>query len=306
VLELVEITEDDLPRLVRVLNAVRPRARWSADDLVDWRRQAEDTIWLLASGEGSDVGAAIGVHGWHSEPGVVRTLAFVPAELRGRGIGSTLLQELGKWAAAHGGRTVEGTVEEDDASSIAWLEEHGWTEVGRDSTMQLDLAAVEEPEVEPPPGIEIVSWAERPDTAAGMYEVACEAYPDIPGNEDTPMDSFEEWLSTDMAGLGDRPEATFVALAGDEVVGYAKLSISAADTEHAFHDVTGVRRVWRGRGIAGALKRAEIAWAKRNGYTRLETWNEVRNTPIRILNERHGYVLQPGHITVRRALSGGS
>jgi GNAT superfamily N-acetyltransferase len=306
VLELVEITEDDLPRLVRVLNAVRPRARWSVGDLVDWRRQAEDTIWLLASGEGEDAGAGIGVHGWHSEPGVVRTLAFVPAELRGRGIGSALLQQLGEWAVAHGANTVEGMVEEDDASSIAWLEARGWSEVGRNSTMRLDLTTVEEPEVEPPPGIEIVSWAERPEAAAGMYEVACEAYPDIPGDEDTPMDSFEKWLSTDMAGLGDRPEATFVALAGDEVVGYAKLSLSVADTEHAFHDITGVRRGWRGRGIAGALKRAEIAWAKRNGYTHLETWNEVRNTPIRILNERHGYVLQPGQITMRRALSGGS
>ena len=41
------------------------------------------------------------------------------------------------------------------------------------------------------------------------------------------MDSFEEWLSKDMEGDGDRPEATFVALADDEVVGYAKLSLSS-------------------------------------------------------------------------------
>ena len=120
------------------------------------------------------------------------------------------------------------------------------------------------------------------------------------------MASFDEWLAMDMDGLGDRPEATFVALADDQVVGYAKLSLSASDAERAFHDITGVRRGWRGRGIASALKRAEIAWAKRNGYTQLETANEVRNTPIRILNERHGYVLQPGQITMRRALSGGS
>ena len=305
-LELVEITEDDLPRLVRVLDAVRPRERWNVVNLVDWRRQAEDMLWLVASDDGADVGAGIGVHGWHSEPGVVRTLAFVPADMRGRGIGSALLRRLGEWAAAHGGHTVEGTVEEDDPSSIAWLEAHGCAEVGRDSTMVLDLTAIDPPAVEPPAGIEIVSWAERPELAAAMYEVAREAYPDVPGEEDTVMASFEEWLSTDMDGLSDRPEATFVALAGDQVVGYAKLSLSSADAERAFHDITGVLRAWRGRGIASALKRAEIAWAKRNGYTHLETWNEVRNTPIRILNERHGYVLQPGRITMRRAISAGS
>lgn len=301
-LVLEEIAEPGLERLVGVLNTVRPRERWNAVDLVDWKRQAADTIWLLARDDGEEVGAGIGVHGWHSEPGVVRTLAFVPPGLRGRGVGSALLQRLAAWAVEHGGDTVEGTVEEDDAASIAWLAARGWAEVGRDSTLRLDLTVAEEPAVDPPAGIEIVSWGERPELVEGIYEVACEAYPDIPGEEDTPVPPFERWLATDMDGLSDRPEATFVALSGDLVVGYAKLSVSAADTEHAFHDVTGVRRAWRGRGIASALKRAEIGWAKRNGYTHLKTWNEVRNTPIRILNERHGYVLQPGRITMRRAV----
>ena len=102
-----------------------------------------------------------------------------------------------------------------------------------------------------------------------------------------------------MQGAGDRPEATFVALADGAVVAYAKLSLSLARPTVAMHDITGVRRAWRGRGIAGALKRAEIAWAKENGNQRLETMNEERNEPIRRLNERHGYVLAPGEITVR-------
>ena len=79
------------------------------------------------------------------------------------------------------------------------------------------------------------------------------------------MDSYEEWLSKDMRGDGDRPEATFVALADGEVAGYAKLSLSKSDSKIAFHDMTGVLRAFRGRGIAAALKRAEIAWAKQAG-----------------------------------------
>ena len=35
------------------------------------------------------------------------------------------------------------------------------------------------------------------------------------------------------------------------------------------------------------------------GYVRLETQNEERNEPIRRLNQRHGYVVEPGSITVR-------
>ena len=67
--------------------------------------------------------------------------------------------------------------------------------------------------------------------------------------------------------------------------------------------MTGVKRAWRGRGIAGALKRAQIAWAKEQGYKRLATQNELRNEPIRRLNERLGYKETPGQIIVRGGLA---
>ena len=70
----------------------------------------------------------------------------------------------------------------------------------------------------------------------------------------------------------------------------------------AMHDITGVKRAWHGRGIGGALKAAEIAWAKANGFERLQTQNEERNEPIRRLNQRHGYVVEPGSVTVRGPL----
>ena len=116
----------------------------------------------------------------------------------------------------------------------------GFVEVGRNSTLVLDLTAIEAPVVEPPEGIEIVPWAERPELAAGMYEVAREAYPDVPGEEDAEIAPFEQWLSMDMQGAGDRPEATFVAFADGEVVAYAKLSLSRARPSVAMHDMTGV------------------------------------------------------------------
>ena len=107
------------------------------------------------------------------------------------------------------------------------------------------------------------------------------------------------------SGASDRPDATFVALLEGEVVGWAKLSVLPGVDDVAWHDLTAVRRAARGRGIAGALKRAEIAWAKTHGYAFLRTFNEERNEPIRRLNERHGYRLEPGFVTVRGALFDG-
>jgi mycothiol synthase len=128
--------------------------------------------------------------------------------------------------------------------------------------------------------------------------------PDVPGQEYDDVPSYEHWLQHSMGGAGDRPEATFVAVADARGVGYAKFSLNSAQPTVAFHDLTGVRRDWRGRGIAGALKRAQIAWAKEQGYERLQTENETRNEPIRRLNERLGYRLEPGRIFLVGPLAG--
>lgn len=302
-MEIVEVKGgEELERWLAVQNAVFPQRKSTATGLHDWRRQAEDMVWLLASEDGEDAGAGLAYVGWFSLPGVAGGELGVLRELRGRGVGGALYSALSVWAAARGSREIELHVGEDDPESLAWTERRGFAEVGRNARMVLDLEAIEEPAVEPPPGIEIVSWAERPELAQGIYEAALEAHPDIPGEEDVDIGSFADWLSRDMQGSGDRAEGVFVAVAGDEVAGYAKLAFGEG-TETVYHDLTAVRRAWRGRGIARALKATQIGYAKRQGYRRLETQNEERNAPIRALNARFGYVLEPGTVTMRGPLA---
>jgi GNAT superfamily N-acetyltransferase len=296
--EVREIHEDELARWVAVVKAATNEAD-TADGYLDWKRQARETVWLLASEGKDDLGAAIGIGGWHSPEGVARGEVAVLRESRGAGVGSALLDSLSTWARELGYTDLMGPVKETDDVSLAWAARRGFAEIGRNSLLALDLTRTARPSVDAPDGIEIASWAERPGVEAGMYAVAREAYPDVPGEEDAELASFDEWLAMDMQGAGDRPEATFVALSDGEVVAYAKLSLSRARPTVAMHDMTGVRRDWRERGIARALKAAEIAWALDNGYERLETQNEERNEPIRKLNERYGYVVEPGSVTVR-------
>jgi mycothiol synthase len=299
VLEIREIGEEEFVRLVAVRNAVWPFDPVSADDYRDWQRQAGDMASLLVTEAGEDIAGGSGIVGWHSPPGVGRLPLWVLPEHRGRGFGTELLAQLSAWLRARDCIEATSPVFEEDAASLAWAERRGFVEVGRNSMLALDLEEFEKPPAVPPPGVEIVTWADRPDTTRGMYEVVLEAGPDIPGEDEAEIEPFESWLTNDMRGLSDRPEATFVALAGDEVVGFAKLSLSADDNEVAFHDLTGVKRAWRRRGIAGALKRAQIEWARANGYRHLKTFNEERNEPIRRLNERYGYRRDPGFVTVR-------
>ena len=57
-----------------------------------------------------------------------------------------------------------------------------------------------------PAGIEIVTWAQRPDLARGMYEVDVESRPDIPGFEDVAVEPFEHWMAHLMERPTDSPE----------------------------------------------------------------------------------------------------
>jgi GNAT superfamily N-acetyltransferase len=193
------------------------------------------------------------------------------------------------WARERGHEQLEAVVADDDPESLGFAARRGYREERREAGVALDLRRIEQPIVTLPDGVEIVSWAERPELAHGMYAVAREAYVDIPGSEDSEVEPFDDWLAHDMTGAGDEPAATFVAVAGDEVIGYAKLSLTAAAPTIGYHDLTGVRRSWRGRGVARALKATQIAWARQNGFEELRTRNEERNAPIRHLNAEFGY-----------------
>ncbi len=181
---------------------------------------------------------------------------------RGKGVGSALYRALAEWALERGCIELQTVVDEDDPESLRWAERHGFRETGRNTRLVLDLDGVTPPAIDPPAGITVAPWASLPGIEAGLYRVYCEAEPDIPGEGGNVLPSLEEWLADDMDGASDRRDAVFVALAGAEVVGYAKLSIPPEGSDTAFHDLAGVRREWRRRGIAGALKRAQIAWAK--------------------------------------------
>jgi GNAT superfamily N-acetyltransferase len=289
VIELLPVGGDeDLATWVDVHNRVSPTPV-TTEEVAGYRDVLDAELHLLALEDGQAVGSAFAV----LEPdarsrGAAEAWIGVLEASRRHGVGSALYAALSRWSQKAGLEHLEGRIPAEGPGA-AWAERRGFAEVGRETRLALDLEALELPPATPHEGVEILTWAERPELARGIYEVAREAYPDVPGYDDQEAPSFEEWLRFDMSGPNDRPEAVFVALAGDEVVGYSKLHLSDARPLVAANDMTGVKRAWRGRGIAGALKRAQLAWAKDGGYVRLETANETRNAPIQRLNERLGY-----------------
>jgi mycothiol synthase len=292
VLEVTRCTDASDERLsLDVYNAVWPHDAITMDEVRSFKASVRASVDQLARLDGVAVGSAVGAIS-AQRPDRVFTLVTVLSEHRRRGAGSALYQAISAWAASQGLSELEVPVLDDDPESLAFAERRGFVEERRELGVVLHLAGIAPPDIEPPDGVEIVTWAERPELARGIYEVALEALPDIPGSEEEEVEPFEDWLAHDMQGSGDRPDATFVAVAGEEVVGWAKFSLTAAQPTTAHHDLSAVKRAWRGRGIAGALKAAQIEWAIANGYKELHTRNEQRNEPIRRLNARLGY--RPG------------
>ena len=286
-----------------VYNEVWPLDAITMAEVRSFKDAMLDYVDYVALREGATVGSCA-IAQTPVRPGVARLLLTVTPSERRRGVGSSLFAAACGWCRDRGLAEADAPAPEDDHDSIGWGERRGFREVERNGRMLLDLREHRPAEIDPPAGIEITTWAERPGIERGLYEVACEAYPDVPGAEDELMETFEDWLAHDMRGSGDRPEATFAALAGDEVVGYAKFSLTAAQPTTAHHDLTAVKRAWRGRGVGRALKQAQIAWAKDRGFERLATQNELRNEPIRRLNERLGYRPEPGRVILRGPTDG--
>ena len=287
-----------------VYNAVWPREAITMAEVESFKRSMLDYVDFLARSDGQPAGSGIGAIGPH-RPDTVTAITAVLPDHRQLGIGAALYDAISAWAAERGRGKVRTRVADDDPASLAFARKRGFSEVTHEKGVALDLTEVEPPPVALPDGVEIVTWAERPGVERGLYEVALEAYPDIPGQEEDAVEPFEDWLEHEMRGSGDRPDATFIALAGDEVIGYSKFSLTAAQPKSAFHDLTAVRRVWRGRGVAAALKATQIRWAKAHGYEELRTHNEERNEPIRRLNARLGYRSAPGLIFLEGPLSTG-
>lgn len=163
----------------------------------------------------------------------------------------------------------------------AFLEARGFAEHRHYVISELDVAATPDPG---PRAFEIVSIAERPDFVAHVHAIACEAYPSQPGRAGTQIGDLGAWRAW---GLDPHPaDAFLVALDGAAPVGFGYLARADGAWSHGF---TGVAAAHRGRGVAGSIKRAQIAWAKRHAVPTLRTATETRLEGMRALNRRFGY-----------------
>jgi len=164
---------------------------------------------------------------------------------------------------------------------VDFLAARGYAEARRYVISELDVAQAAD---FGPPAHPVTTLAERPELLHRLYEIALEAYPDQPGRAGSSIGDFEHWRGWSIEP--NRPDACFIAVRSDEALGYGYLHEENGVWTHGF---AAVARAHRGRGVAGAIKRAQVAWAKATGVPALRTATETRLTQMRALNTKFGY-----------------
>jgi mycothiol synthase len=283
-------TDEDLEALVTVRKIVDPRARPTVANLRHALNSSEAGLAFLVAWL-DDEPVACGFVERSSAGYAAADVTVVPAQ-RCRGIGSAVLAEASARASHLGAERLQLEVRKSDVTARSFLKRRGFEKVGGEEAVSLKLGGPIGP-WPVPEGIEIVSRRERSFDVEAMYEVYVEAVQDVPG---APLgETIDAWSAREIDRPSRNPDLSFAAYAGDQVVGYAVLDVFGDEGHHGF---TAVKPAWRRRGVATALKRAQIGAATGMGLVRLVTGSEERNLPMRSLNERLGYRPDPDRSTV--------
>jgi mycothiol synthase len=255
-------TDADLDAVVALVEASQRASMGSVDNVreeLEWFWHlpyvdlARDTVVVEAGDDLAGYGDAL----WDpASPGPLVGSGAVHPSHRGREIGTAIVRWTATVARERGAPGVRHFgVSVGDTAARALLEANGFSHVRNSYTMVRALPAGSPPPL--PEGIDVRVFETGRDERI-LYELHQAAFADHWGFVPQPYESFTgEWYqSNDWA-----PELTYLAVAGEEAVGYtAALEFATG----GFIGAIGVLRAWRGRGIAQAmLHRAFVDLAAR-------------------------------------------
>jgi mycothiol synthase len=243
-------------------------------------------------------------------PGLFWADIHVVPDYQRRGIGGALydalLTELAKWSLT----TLSTWVCAARPESCRFFEKRGHVEVLREWESRLDLTMFDPARfadaLDRVEGhvrlLSLPELADDPDRNGKLADLMNVLESDVPSSDPaTPM-TVEQLEREELGSVTHLPEGWFIAVDGDRYVGYSALHKDLVRLDCLETGLTGVRREYRRRGIARALKVRAATFAKERGYREVRTWNSVTNTGMLAINTELGFVRQPAWIQYQRKL----
>ncbi|MBB6097100.1 GNAT superfamily N-acetyltransferase [Deinobacterium chartae] len=311
-LRLRPFTQGDYEAFARLHNAAFPEHPSSPEELRVLDAQvAADPRLKQARFVAEQDGELVGYAEYSQNPGMYHPQRFmlnaaVRSDRRGQGIGSALYQHLRAALEAFDPISLRAQAREDSAT-VPFLRARGFRETQRTWESTLDprgfdfgpYAGLEERLREQ--GIRIVTARELrerdPAWREQLHDTFSAARLDVPRSEPASPISLEQYTRFVLEDPGFLEDAYFVALHEERAIGVSDLYRSEA-SEGLFTGFTGVRREYRGRGVALALKLRALRYAQERGVPWVRTDNASTNAAMLAVNERLGFRKEPAWLSM--------
>lgn len=244
-------------------------------------------------------------------PGVFFATAYVDPDHKRQGAGTLLARAAEEFALSQGATAVTAFVPESDPDGTDFAKRRGYT-LGRhlfESVMSVDNVSDAEidsecAQVSEATGLRFTNLAEvgqTPHTEDLIYEIGSECDLDEPGTQDFGAMSREDYQRVVIEAPFFTPEGVILALDGAHWAGIHVLGpLLDSDVADFTVDFTGVRRPYRGKGVARALKLLGVKHARSKGGTKLITHNDSTNAAMLAVNQRLGYEPRPGLLLMKK------
>ena len=307
----------DYDPLVRVSNASFPdeprtAEEWSYEDARLDRSRYHLERHVAIDTRGEIVGyAGLGHMPWNFHPHKYWMEVCVHPRHRRRRAGQALWARLVASLRARGALVARTLVRENHSDGVRFAQRLGFVEVMRRWESRLTIATFDLDRFQPvlnrvlASGVKITTLADErardQDNLHRIYEMDQEVSRDEPLPDDfTPVD-FTTFLDHGVRAPLALSDAFFLATVDGVYAGVSVLYKAAAG-DWLKQGLTGVRRPFRGRGLATALKLKTIAYARAYGAREIRTYNEIHNAPIVAINEKLGFIRQPPILTYAKEL----
>ena len=213
-------------------------------------------------------------------------------------------------------RTLTTYTRQDKTDRINWLQSHGFRETMREPVSQLNVPAFDATRFDSvckrvaASDIQIRSLVEMrhidADWLQKIYDLWMELEADVPATNPFTPQPIEQFQGN-FSSPNFLADGWFIAVdnadgAAGPYVGITTLGASQADEGKLYTWLTGVRRPYRRRGIALALKVHAIKFAQQRGTQVIETDNE-ENNPMFQINLKLGFELLPAWLEFEKTLT---
>jgi GNAT superfamily N-acetyltransferase len=238
--------------------------------------------------------------------------AWVDPRHQGHGVGSAIYDRLKDDFDENGAIAAWMGIRENMATSIAFAQKRGFTEKmrGWESTIdpyQVNISEFQEySNKASQAGIEFSTLEQElrrdPECYEKLYELVQTTFRDVP-IADTPTDTpYDQWLAFEMKNPNLVPQAYMIAKDGENYVGTSVVWRMKKEPRSLYQGLTGIRRAYRGKGIAVALKLKVLEFARKNGFDNIRTFNASTNEGMLSINMKLGFKRDLAWITFEKNL----